>query len=291
MLYSKNNEFFVYQRDTDGVYQSKMIGRDRKSDIFNAIHSRLKTYKVTEEPNLTYYNDVSNSINSIMTRCPVILNMIAGRGYRDVLFVGYYDQGNQMDWMWETTSPNIVDDIPFETRNLSYCADFNLTYQFLPIIAKEYGYNINFTCVRPPESRHQGAVHYCYEKFGIKTVDSNKQYKHGTTSFTIPGHAISGEDRAYDAIIFAGVPKKYPDTTFMSAEIKGYFSAWTQNNFEIFDIYYSSEDKLRFSDRQNRLDHHPQIVKAFSTRAEWDQDIISGRPSHFQAFERNIRVF
>jgi hypothetical protein len=98
-------------------------------------------------------------------------------------------------------------------------------------------------------------------------------------------------DTDYDAVVFLGVPKKYDDTTFTSSEIKSLFEDHCVPDFEIFDIQYGEEDKLRYSDLENRKDHSPQIVKAFSTRAEWDQQVITGRPAHFQAFERDIKVY
>jgi hypothetical protein len=293
MLYKSDNETIVYNHE-DGVNISKIIHSSTKADIFSRLHSRLKNYKHEVEPNFNYYNEVANSVTSIMTRCPMILNMMVTRGYKDVLFVGYYHQGRSMDWLLDQSSDKIIDDIPFVTRNLEYVMDFKTCLQFLPVIAKLYGYNINFTCVRPPEERHRGAIDWVYQKEGIKQVDGNKQYKFGSESFTIPYHdPTENEGRKYDAVVFAGMPKKYDDTQFTSVEIKQWFAQWCQGFFEIFDITYDHDDKLRFTDREYRQNHLPNIVKAFSTRAEWDQEVLSdgGRPAHFQVFERDIKIF
>lgn len=285
MLYSRNNEFIVYRRDGD-TYLSKMVHSGDKSNLKSRIYGNLKYYENEVQPALTFYTPTANGVNSIMTRCPIILNMIAGRGYRKVLFVGYYDEGRMLNWMKKCDDPSFVDAIPFESANLSHVMDFKICYQFLPIIAKEYGYEFEFDVVRPPESRHNGAIAALYDHFEINTVESSKQYKHGSTSTE-----FNLVDTDYDAVVFMGVPKKYSDTTFTSSEIKEIFADHCVPDFEIFDIYYSEEDKLRYSDRENRKDHSPQIVKAFSTRAEWDREVITGRPAHFQAFERDIRVF
>ena len=199
MLYKSDNETIVYNHE-DGVNISKIIHSSTKADIFSRLHARLKNYKHEVEPNFNYYNEVANSVTSIMTRCPMILNMMVTRGYKDVLFVGYYHQGRSMDWLLDQSSDKIIDDIPFVTRNLEYVMDFKNCLQFLPVIAKLYGYNINFTCVRPPEERHRGAIDWVYQKEGIKQVDGNKQYKFGSESFTIPHHdPTENEGRKYDA--------------------------------------------------------------------------------------------
>ena len=287
MLYSKNNEFIVHDKTGD-IYNSKMIHSNTKSDLLSKLYGRLKEYKNKYQGSLQFATSTSNGVNSIMTRCPIILNMIAGRGYENVLFVGYYDEGRMLNWMKDPDDPSIIDEIPFESANITAAMDFNICYQFLPIIAKEYGYDFDFHVVKPPESRHRGAIHWLYDKFEIPTVSSSKQYKHGSTSTDF--HLIN---QNYDAVVFMGVPKKYDDTTFTSDEIKSRLNQ-NQNlldHCEIFDIRYGEDDKLRYSDLENRKDHTPQIVKAFSTRAEWDQEVITGRAAHFQAFERNIKVY
>ena len=285
MLYSKNNEFIVHGKTGD-VYNSKMVHSNAKSDLLSKLYGRLKQYKNTYQGSLQFATSSANGVNSIMTRCPIILNMIAGRGYQKILFVGYYDEGRMLNWMKNPDDPSIIDEIPFESANISAAMDFNICYQFLPIIAKEYGYDFDFDVVRPPESRHRGAIHWLYDKFGIPTVSSSKQYKYGSTSTDF--HLTV---QNYDAVVFMGVPKKYSDTTFTSSEIKGLFGEYILPHCEIFDIQYGEEDKLRYSDLENRKDHSEQIVKAFSTRAEWDQEVVTGRPAHFQAFERDIKVY
>ena len=285
MLYSKNNEFIVHGKTGD-VYNSKMVHSNTKSDFLSKVYGRLKLYKDTYQNSLQFATSNANAVTSIMTRCPLILNMIAGRGYQKVLFVGYYDEGRMLNWMKLPDDPSIIDEIPFETKNVPSALDFNICYQFLPIVASEYGYDFDFDIVRPPESRHRGVIHWLYDQFELSTVSSGKQYKYGSTSTDF--HLTATD---YDAVVFMGVPKKYDDTTFTSSEIKMLFNGHTLNHLEIFDIQYGEEDKLRYSDLENRKDHSEQIVKAFSTRAEWDQEVVTGRPAHFQAFERDIKVY
>lgn len=106
MLYSRNNEFIVYRRDGD-TYLSKMVHSGDKSNLKSRIYGNLKYYENEVQPALTFYTPTANGVNSIMTRCPIILNMIAGRGYRKVLFVGYYDEGRMLNWMKKCDDPTL----------------------------------------------------------------------------------------------------------------------------------------------------------------------------------------
>lgn len=287
MLYKSDSEFIVYTRDEDGLYQSKIVHKTVKSDLYGELNGRLKNYKTTVQPPLTYKTETQNGMLAVMTRCPTVLNVIAGRGYKNVLFVGHYNQGQTMNWMLDPASDKIVDAIPYESRNLSAIMDINVSYQFMPIIAKVYGYGFNVTVAKPPESKHNGALHYLYEKWDIPTIETNKQYKHGSESTTL----LTQPEEQFDAIVFMGVPKKYEDTTFTSQQIKARWSGALKAGGEIFDICYEDVDKLRYSDQENRININAQITKAFSTRAEWDQEVVTGRPVHFQANERVMQVF
>lgn len=286
MLYKENSEFIVYTKEDD-IYKSKMVHSSVKSTLYGELNGRLANYKSNVQPLINYKTETQNGMLSVLTRGPVLLNIIAGRGYKNVLFVGHYNQGKQSNWMKSPDDPSIIDEIPYESRNITSVMDFNISYQFLPIIAKEYGYGFNVTVAKPPESRHLGAIHYLYERFEVPTITTNKQYKHGSVSTTL----TETPDEQYDAIVFLGVPKKYNDTTFTSQQIKARWSGALKAGGELFDVYYADEDKLRFSDRENRIDINAQIVKAFSTRAEWDQDVVTGRPAHFQAIERCVKVY
>jgi len=286
MLYKSDSEFIVYTRDEDGLYQSKIVHKSVKTDLYGELNGRLKNYKTTVQPLLTYKTETQNGMLAVMTRGPVLLNILAGRGYKNVLFVGHYNQGETMNWMLDTASDRILDAIPYESRNVSAVMDFNVSYQFLPILAKVYGYGFNVTITKPPESKHNGAIHYLYEKWDIPTIETNKQYKHGSESTT----PLTQPEEPFDAIVFLGVPKKYDDTTFTSQQIKSRWGGALKAGGELVDIYYGEADKLKFSDRESIKDINPQIVKAFSNRAEWDQEVVTGRPTHFQAIERCVTV-
>jgi len=286
MLYKSDSEFIVYTRDDQGLYQSKIVHKSVKSDLYGELNGRLKNYKTNVQPLLTYKTETQNGMLAVMTRGPVLLNILAGRGYKNVLFVGHYNQGETMNWMLDAASDRILDDIHYESRNVSAVMDFNVSYQFLPILAKVYGYGFDVTIAKPPESKHNGAMHYLYEKWDIPTIETNKQYKHGSESTTL----LTQPEEPIDAIVFLGVPKKYDDTTFTSQQIKSIWGGALKAGGELVDIYYSEADKLRFSDRESIKDINPQIVKAFSNRAEWDQEVVTGRPTHFQAIERCVTV-
>lgn len=285
MLYKSNSEFIVYQKEGD-LYQSKLVHQDTKSQLYGELNGRLNNYVENFDQFLKFKTPTANGLLSVLTRGPIILNILAGRGYKNVLFVGYFDSAYK-NWMLDLNSDKIVDVIPYESRNIPFVMDNNVSYQFMPIIHKEYGYNFNMTVVRPPEAKYRGALHYLYDRYDLNMVEANKQYKHGSTSFAL--NEIPEEP--YDAVFFAGVPKKYDDTTFTSEEIKSLFAPYCKEGFEVFDIYYSDVDKLRFSDEENRNDITPQITKAFSTRAEWDKEVVTGRPIHFDVYNRCIKCY
>ena len=283
MLHSSNSEFIV-ATSNNGIAEGKMVDRSIKENFLGQLIGRLKDYRENHQE-LVFQNETANAMNSVLVRIPMVLNMIATAGYKNVLFVGHYDHGEQNNWLIEPENM-IEPSLQYENRNITHVMKPDICNQFMPIVHKQYAYEFAMTAVRPPENRHRAAIHRLYEQWNVTTVDSNKQYKHGTTSW-----AITPPEVKYDCVVFAGVPKKYNNTAFTSAWIKEQFSPYITSSASIFDIKYELDDSKRYLDSHNRKDVEPLVTKAFSTRAEWDQDVTTGRQVQFAAYERDIKWY
>jgi hypothetical protein len=147
---------------------------------------------------------------------------------------------------------------------------------------------MNVTVAEPPESRHQGAIHDVYDRFNITKLTCNKQFKFGSTSWKL----TETPARQFDVVVFTYVPKKYDDTTFDTSYVAERLGSAIRPDTILLDVDIQGEDdELRFSNRENKLDISPQIVKAFSTRAEWDEDVITGRSTHFKWVSKGISAY
>lgn len=286
MLHSSNSEFIV-ATSNNGIAEGKMVDRSIKENFMGQLIGRLKNYRANH-PELVFQNETANAMNSVLVRCPMVLNMIATAGYKNVLFIGYYDHGDQNNWLVEP-SDLLEETVQYENRNITHVMKPDICNQFLPIVHKQYGYEFSMTTVSPQGNtleRHRAAIHDLYTKWNVDITTGNKQYKHGTTSFV-----ISVPEVKYDCIVFAGVPKKYGNTEFTATDIATRFDAYTTQKHGIFDIKYELDDVRRYTDTHRRKEVQPLVTKAFSTRAEWDQEVTSGRQNQFAAYERDIKWF
>ena len=286
MLYNKSSEFIVATSD-NGVAKGKMVDNGVKDHFMSTIVGRIKNYREDHESNLHFQESGINGMNTPFVRCPLTLNMIAAAGYKNVLFVGYYDQGRMLNWLVPTEDVN--ERVQYENRNVEKVMKPEISFQFLPIFHKEYGYEFNLTVARPPESRHKGCIHHLYDQWEIPYLDTNKQYKHGTSSWTMDNPAVN-----FDAVVLGHVPKKYDSTTFTTANIRQNFQPYCLGpQVPIIDLFYNygQDDPLRYTDRNNCKNPEPLVQKAFSTRAEWDQEVVTGREVQFSAWENLIKWY
>jgi hypothetical protein len=297
MKYKNKSEFIVQGVAEDGVVNSVMIHHETKNEIIAPAIGAIKSHKLNHEPGLIIDSDVIK--NTVLTRSPITCNTIQGLQSSadhdrplEVLFVGYYDQGRQLNWLMDNHSEtNLVynkDGIPYDSREISQIVKYEIASQFHPVIADQYPYNMNVTVVEPPESRHQGAIHDVYDRFNITKLTCNKQFKFGSTSWKL----TETPARQFDVVVFTYVPKKYDDTTFDTSYVAERLGSAIRPDTILLDVDIQGEDdELRFSNRENKLDISPQIVKAFSTRAEWDEDVITGRSTHFKWVSKGISAY
>lgn len=289
MNYQDINEVIVTTRENE-LYQGKTVHRQTRNELRLLMDQAFTTYRNGVNRNLVVRKNNVDPTPSIMTRIPLVCNIIAGRGYRNVLFVGYYNENETNEWVAPMEQVAKHDQIPIEVRNQSHAAPMELSYQMIPVFQKFYDYGFDMTVLLPPAERNRGVVKYMYDATGVQTTPANKQYKYGSES-TVLEEPLGEGELLYDAVVFAGVPKKYADTSFTSNDIKEEWAPYCQPNFEIMDISYQGHDPLRYSDRHNQLDLEPQIQKSFSARAETDRTMLMGRPVHYDGFRRTITAY
>lgn len=299
MKFKNESEFIVQSVAEDGVVNSVMIHHETKNEIIAPALSAIKSHKLNHEPGLVV--DSNTIKHSVLTRMPLTCNVIQGLQKPanhdrplEVLFVGYYDQGRQLNWLMDNHSEaNIIyntDGIPYESREIPQIVKYEIASQFNPVIADRYPYNMNVTVAEPPESRHLGAIHDVYDMYNITKISCNKQFKFGSSSWRL----TETPTVSFDVVVFLDVPKKYDDTTFDTSYVAGLLGSAINSNaiiidHNIFDVVEC--DELRFSNRENKLDISPQIVKSFSTRAEWDDDINTGRSTHFKGWLKCLNAY
>jgi hypothetical protein len=290
MLYQEGKEVIVTNREGD-VYNGKFVSHTTKVGLKVLLDRGFDNYKAEKNSSLIIQQNNIKPSNTILTRLPVMINVIAGRGYKNVLFVGYYNEEETNSWINKTTKEVTQHSIPYEARNISHICPFNLSYQLIPLVHKYYDWGFNMTVLQPPAERNRGVVHYLYRAVGVTTTPANKQYKFGSES-TILQEPLAEDEYKYDAVIFAGMPKKYNDTSFTVDDIKAEWAPYCTPDFEIVDIVYQAKDYLRFTDHEQKVkDIEPQITKAFSARAEVDSSMLVGRPTYFLGNKDGIQVY
>ena len=297
MKFKNESEFIVQSVAEDGVVNSVMIHHETKNEIISPALGTLKSWKANNSPGLIIDSSVIK--HTVLTRSPITCNTIQGLQKPsnhdrplEVLFVGYYDEGRQLNWLMDNHSEtNMVyntDGIPYDSREIPQIVKYEIASQFHPVIADQYPYNMNVTVVEPPESRHQGAIHNVHDRFNIKKISCNKRFKFGSTSWEL----TETPTEQFDVVVFLYVPKKYDDTTFDTIYIADRLGSAIRPDTILVDVDIQGEDdELRFSNRENKLDISPQVIKAFSTRAEWDADVNTGRSTHFKWVSKGISAY
>ena len=297
MKFKNESEFIVQSVKEDGVVNSVMIHHETKNEIIAPALSAIKSHKINHEPGLVVDSSVIK--HTVLTRCPLTCNTIQGLQKPanhdrplEVLFVGYYDQGRQLNWVMDNHSEtNIVyntDGIPYDSREIPQILKYEIAGQFNPVIADRYPYNMNVTVAEPPESRHLGAIHDVYDMYNTTKISCNKQFKFGSSSWRL----TETPTVSFDVVVFLYVPKKYDDTTFDTSYVADLLGSAIRPNTILIDCNLKDGgDELRFSNRENKIDISPQVVKAFSTRAEWDADVGTGRPTHYNGFLKTLNAY
>jgi hypothetical protein len=299
MKFKNESEFIVQSVAEDGVVNSVMIHHETKNEIISPALGTLKSWKDNNSPGLIIDSSVIK--HTVLTRLPLTCNTIQGLQKSsnhdrplEVLFVGYYDEGRQLNWLMDNHSEdNIIynsDGIPYDSREIPQIVKYEIASQLNPLIADQYPYNMNVTVAEPPETRHLAAIHAIYDRFNIKKISCNKQFKFGSTSWKL----TETPTEQFDVVVFLDVPKKYNDTEFDTVYVAERLGSAIRPDTILIDHHIPSiveDDELRFTNRENKLDISPQVTKAFSTRAEWDADVNTGRSTHFKGWLKCLNAY
>lgn len=276
MFYRTRSEtVFRSHPDNEGVARAEFIETSKKSEQLGKLNYILRTELERNDLTLDWKRDdiKLDFLQEVFNRAPLFLNMFSLRGYNKILFVGFHNAAHKV-WHHQTKSDRIIHNTPAERWYEERFIDMNVLVQFLPIIRMAYGYtNFNMHVVQPPERRHKHLMHSMYKRYGIDLLPINKQYKHGFKGIDI---TTIQDDSPYDAIVFAGIPKDKPETTFTTREIHEQFHPWMTENYDIIDLYYQNEDPRKFyypKDRpelNTKVDVTKELVNVWSNRALWD---------------------
>ena len=102
MKFKNESEFIVQSVAEDGVVNSVMIHHETKNEIISPALGTLKSWKANNSPGLIIDSSVIK--HTVLTRSPITCNTIQGLQKPsnhdrplEVLFVGYYDEGRQLN--------------------------------------------------------------------------------------------------------------------------------------------------------------------------------------------------
>ena len=241
-----------------------------KQDSFRIIHSEVKEKLRDEILELLHkcrvekgiYVRQENAVDQIMILAPMYANALIANGYKNMLFVGHYDAGRNIDW---------------EENSI---VKTNIVAQFIPIFLEYYGYDIEYKVVRPPESKHVLLMHDLYSHFlpEHNIVHSDKQYKHG--------NAITIDELFYDKfdlILFAGVEQ------IEETHDSGLNKLWRFYGGTDFDLMNVSEKNDIIGEAKNLT---TALDITVSNRAQWDSNVRNvGCPVEYNKIKESISLY
>ena len=281
MFYNSKDEVIL----TDGTKQEFVKGfhKDALTRYFN---SELKGMTTNNGKYLRYKNDDVNVIEEAMSRAPMFCNALKSRGYKNILFVGHFNEG-QTHWMLDQFAGRMIDLLPPERSEMQTFPDMNIVAQFIPMVMKSFNYDGDFTVVRPPEPKYKGVMHDLYMLNGMRddTLGSSQQYKHGQDSWT-----LEGEHEKFDAVVFLGVPMVDKEVGFEEIQVREIFAPHCTPEFEMVDIYYGAPSSVKWYNGEEK-ESNSMVDTAFSIRAQWDEATAKGRPEESDIMKRMISVF
>jgi len=272
MLYNDNPELIISSL-TEGTHYSSVYNKYQKIEFKEKLEQNIAKIVKEKHLYLNYKTELNNAVEEIINKVPYYLNFLASRNYLNVLFVGYYDAG-KIDWLRRYNSDSYHDEVPEERKPLETFMDYNTLFQFIPIVCKEFGYNINFKVLRPVESKHNILMHDLYDFFIPNNIQTyGPQYVHGKE--------VTIQNFDYDAIVFLGVP-----SNSNQEQISENWFGFGRHSCELIDFYYGQEK--RFS---NSVDISPDIARTISIRSEWDyHSRVTGLSIDNRILEKTISI-
>lgn len=265
MYYRAQNELIVSSsRDEDGQSISTFVDKDKKKNQWGKLNYLIGGEIRKNDLHTRYKDFHSHTVNEVFNYCPMILNYIALRGYKKVLFVGHFNAA-QRSWTFPRKSDRSLFPTPSFRSSQDTMVDPHIWAQFLPIVKMAYGYDFEMHTLRPPESRHRQLMHALYNRYDIDLVPCNVQYKYGQGIEITPP-----EGHKYDCIVYAGVPKQFEDSSFSLDKIDIDFREYCEDTYDIIDLNYQDPDDKKFI-QGGIIPNSTWLHECFALRGVWDE--------------------
>ena len=283
MFFTLSNELI----NRDGEKYEFVYGQEKESMALGL------NYMVGQEMNkvhkyLRFKNFEINAVEEALNRGPMFLNLLSLRGYKNILFVGHFND-DQPSWILDKFVGRVIDVQPPERAALQWTVDHNVAVQFLPIIHKLMNYKSKMTVCQPMEGQFRGIMHGLYNRTGVggHMVPCNTQYRHGMTEphFSL----LEQPEEKFDAVVFLGVPKFNGDA-FDEFQVRETFAPYCTEDFEMVDLYYGAPDNTKWRGGEPKS-IEPEMAEVWVNRASWDEDVKEGRPEEFEIMNRMINIF
>jgi len=281
MFFNKKDETIL----TDGETQ-KFVSEVKKKWLATSMNDYLTRATLGKGRYLRHKSDEVNMSEEILSRAPMFCNAILSKGYKNILFVGHFNEG-QTHWMLDQNAGRMIDLLPPERQGMKTFPDMNIVAQFIPAVMSLYGYDSKFAVVCPPEDKHQGVVHSMHKSIGL--IDSmltcSQQYKHGQSSWF-----LEGEHEKFDAVVFLGIPMQDQGVGFEEDQVREIFAPMCTPEFDMVDIYYGAPSEVKWFNGEEK-DSKTMVDMAFSLRSTWDEDMSEGRPEECDIMKSMVKVF
>lgn len=280
--------FFTTQDETilvDGETQKYVLGSD-KADHARHANALLKQFTTESGKYLRFKNHEVNVVEEALSRAPMFCNALTSQGYKNILFVGHFNDG-QTHWMLNQESGRMIDLIPAERHMMEFFPDMNIVAQFIPVVMDAFGYECSFTVAHPPEMKHRGAMHRLYDMMGmgLHMQRCSNQYKHGHSSWS-----IEGEHEKFDAVVFLGVPMQDQEVGFEEDQVREIFAPMCTPEFDMVDIYYGAPSPVKWFNGEEK-DSTTMVDTSFALRSSWDVEMSEGRPEECDIMHSMVKVF
>lgn len=281
MFYNSKDEVIFKNSQTQAFFPEA-----EKVRLAQFLNNQLKELTTISGKYLRYKNPEINMVEEALSRAPMFVNALMSRGYKNILFVGHFNDG-QTHWMLDELAGRMIDIMPPERMAMQSFPDMNIIAQFIPTLMKIYQYDCSFVIPRPPEDKYKGVMHDIYDINGMKEnfMACSQQYKHGQSTWT-----LEGEHEKFDAVVFLGVPMTDKEVGFEESQVREIFAPHCTPEFEMVDIYYGAPSSVKWFNGEKK-ESDSMVDTAFSIRSLWDEDTAKGRPEESDIMKRMISVF
>jgi uncharacterized protein involved in tolerance to divalent cations len=281
MFYNSKDEVIFKNSQTQAFFPEA-----EKVRLAQFLNNQLKELTTISGKYLRYKNPEINMVEEALSRAPMFVNALMSRGYKNILFVGHFNDG-QTHWMLDELAGRMIDIMPPERMAMQSFPDMNIIAQFIPTLMKIYQYDCSFVIPRPPEDKYKGVMHDIYDINGMKEnfMACSQQYKHGQSTWT-----LEGEHEKFDAVVFLGVPMTDKEVGFEESQVREIFAPHCTPEFEMVDIYYGAPSSVKWFNGEKK-ESDSMVDTAFSISSLWDEDTAKGRPEESDIMKRMISVF